>query len=188
MEFGKILILAVIFLTGIVFGVLGSYHFFTSSFHFPVEIGPDQIIPITDQDYFPYVHKLLSSSNESVHMVMFSVNYYPDYPESKENYLLDDLIELAERGIDVKIVTDQFQTEKPVLTYLSNNGVQIKYDSGDRTTRSKLIIIDRKYVFIGSTNWGYYSIERNHEANVLVYSSKLAEQFEGYFQGVWNEI
>ncbi|MBN2042342.1 MAG: hypothetical protein JW754_00885 [Candidatus Aenigmarchaeota archaeon] len=187
MESGKILIMSAIFISGLAVGLLCSYYFFISSVTYPVEIGPDQIIPVTDQNYFPYVHKILSEANDSVHMIIFDVKYYPDFPDSLENVLLDDLIRLAKNGIKVKVITDQYLTEKPVLTYLRENGIEIKYDTQDRTTHSKLIIIDRKYVFVGSTNWGFYSIEKNHEANVLVYSKKLAEQFLNYFNGIWNE-
>ena len=187
MESGKILFILIIFFSGLVIGLLGSYYFFISSTTYPVEIGSEQIIPVTDRNYFPYVHKILSEANDSVHMIMFDVKYYPDYPDSLENVLLDDLIRLAKNGIKVKIITDQYLTEKPVLTYLRENGIDIKYDTEDQTTHPKLIIIDRKYIFIGSTNWGFYSIEKNHEANVLIYSRNLAEQFINYFESVWNE-
>ncbi len=188
MENGKILVILAIFFSGLAIGLLCSYYFFITYTTYPVDIGSDQIIPVIDRDYFPYVHKILSEANDSVHMIMFDVKYYPDYPDSLENILINDLIKLVKNGTKVKIITDQFLTEKPVLTYLRKNGIEIKYDTEDQTTHPKLIIIDRKYVFIGSTNWGYYSIEKNHEANVLIYSRKLAEQFENYFEGVWMEF
>lgn len=187
METGKLGLIALVFFLGLLAGILVAYYSCSVSTEYPVEIGPDQIIPVTDQDYFPYVHKLLSEAGNSVHMVMFDVKYYPDHNNSKENILLEDLISLAGRGVEVRIVTDQYLTEKPVLTHLRENGVEIKYDQEGRTTHSKLIIVDGRYVLVGSTNWGYYSIERNHEANVLIYSERLARQFGRYFSSLWSE-
>jgi len=153
----------------------------------PAGLAENQAISLTDRDYFPTVHHLFNSSNVSIHMVMFSMNYYPDYPDSLANYLIEDLMEASERGIDVKIITDQFDTEKPVLSMLSETGINIKYDSKDTTTHGKLIIIDSKIVIVGSTNWSYYSIEKNHEANLIINSEEIAKQFEDYFEKIWRE-
>jgi phosphatidylserine/phosphatidylglycerophosphate/cardiolipin synthase-like enzyme len=184
---GKTLIIFIfIFLFGVVMGGFICLQV-AKSVYIPTNLSPNQIVPITDGNYFPNVHNLLISANLSIHMVMFDVKYYPNYPESLENTLLNDLIEKAKEGIDIRIVTDEYLTEKPVLTYLKNNGVNIKYDSKERTTHSKLIIIDGKIVIVGSTNWSYYSLERNREANVVVYSEGLAKKFETYFNQIWGE-
>jgi len=38
---------------------------------------------------------------------------------------------------------------------------------------------------IGSTNWSFYAIEKNHEANILIYSPQMAGEFENYFRQLW---
>ena len=103
------------------------------------------------------------------------------------NFIVKDLIEAANRGVDVRIVADEFQTEKAVIDYLRSKGIDIKFDNPKRTTHSKLIIIDRKVVIVGSTNWSYYAVEQNHESNVIIVSDKIAEEFEEYFEEVWGE-
>jgi len=172
-----------VFLVGLVFGMLIT----PSLSHYPVDITENQIALLTDRDYFGGVHTLLSQANRSIRMVMFDVKYYPDYPESLVNALLSDLESAAGRGVEVRIITDEYLTEKPVVRILKENGIDIKFDLKDTTTHSKLIIIDSKIVIVGSTNWGYHSIEKNHEANVIIYSVPIAKQFEGYFERIWVE-
>jgi len=64
-------------------------------------------------------------------------------------------------------------------------GIEIKHDSEEVTTHSKLVIIDGKTVILGSTNWSYYGLEKNHEANVLIRSKEIADYFEKYFDELW---
>ncbi|MEE9323190.1 MAG: phospholipase D-like domain-containing protein [Candidatus Aenigmarchaeota archaeon] len=179
--FAKITVLTAVLLLGV---VLGS---FLSPVKIPAEIGENQAIPVTDREYFQTVQNLIDSANSSIKVIMYSINYYPEYPDSRGHMLFFDLEEAAERGVDIKIITDQTPTEKPVLSILKDMGVEVKYDSKDVTTHAKLIIIDSKIVIIGSTNWSYYSIDKNHEANVLIRSPSIAKNFEGYFGSIWVE-
>jgi len=172
-----------IFIIGLFLGMFITYTLSQK----PVDVRENQVALLTDRDYFRGVQNLISEAKSSIHMVMFDIKYYPDYPESLVNSLLADLGDAASRGVDVRIITDEYLTEKPVVSILEENGIGIKFDSKEITTHSKLIIIDSKIVIVGSTNWGYHSIEKNHEANVIIYSVPLARQFEGYFESIWVE-
>jgi len=144
------------------------------------------VIPITDRMYFTQVHDILKNSKKSIHMVAFEIKYYPTYPNSSENMLIRDMIDAKKRGVDVKILLDESLKENSAFDYLRKNGIDIKYDSENVTTHAKIIIVDNKIVILGSTNWSYYSLEKNYEANVVLLSELIADYFEGYFQKVWN--
>jgi phosphatidylserine/phosphatidylglycerophosphate/cardiolipin synthase-like enzyme len=151
----------------------------------PADLTANQAVPVNDREYFSTMKALIDMANDSVHVSMFEIKWYPDYPDSSMNEILDALIRAKKRGIDVRIVTDEYLTDKPVLTYLEQNGLDIRYDSEETTTHSKLVIIDKKLVMVGSTNWSFYALEKNNEANVLIYSEDLAQQYEEYFRQVW---
>jgi len=182
------------FIFGIFLGILISVIIFRSLLicpickYEPVSLSEDQALPLTDQQYFYTVNNLLLSANKSVHIIMFEIKYYPDYPESNENRILEALIEVKRRGVDVKIVTDEYLTDHETFNYLKSNGLDIKFDSPNRTTHSKIIIIDGKVVVVGSTNWSYYAIDKNREVNVIIYSEHVAQQFEKYFEEVWQNL
>lgn len=179
---GKIIILVTLpFLAGLLSGVYIAYE------KGPAGLNDGQATPLTDREYFGSVKNFIGSANSSVRIIMFDIKYYPEYPESPSNLLIAFLSEAAAEGVDVRIITDEWLTEKPVLTMLEDAGVMIKYDSRDVTTHAKLIIIDSKIVIIGSTNWSYHSIDENHEANAVISSASLAAQFEDYFNSIWSE-
>ena len=143
------------------------------------------VIPITERDYFSIMHRELTRAEKSIHIAIFELKHYPEYPESKENLLVQDLVDAHNRGVEVKIVIDEFAENYSSYDYLKGIGIEIKHDSEEVTTHSKLVIIDGKTVILGSTNWSYYGLEKNHEANVLIRSKEIADYFEKYFDELW---
>ena len=152
------------------------------------ELTADYIIEvINDRDYFPAVHSLLDSAESSIHISMFSLTYYLEYPDSNVNMLLEDLAEAHDSGLDVKVIVDEWPEDVDKgVAYLEARGVPVRYDSKNQSTHTKLIIIDSTAVVVGSTNWRYYSMDKNHEANVIILSSDIAEDFENYFNTIWE--
>ncbi len=173
-------LLIILFVTGTLSGAALSCSFF------PTKENSEGIAVINDRDYFQSVSEILSSANHSIHMIMFEIKYYPNYSSSNENKLLQRLTEAKKRGLDVKIVVDEYLTDKEAMAYLRDRGVNIKYDSPHITTHDKLIIVDKKIVIIGSTNWSHYALDKNREANVIIYSKLIAKEFNEYFKNVWD--
>ncbi|HIE34005.1 MAG TPA: hypothetical protein EYP86_02565 [Candidatus Altiarchaeales archaeon] len=149
-------------------------------------IDSDYIIPVSDRGYFPRVHEILQKADKSIHIIAFELKYYTKYPKSKENILIQDLIEAHKRGVDVKIIVDEYSDENNAYSYLKENGIEIKYDSQKVTTHAKLIIVDNRIVVLGSTNFSYYGLEKNNEVDVIIYAKHIADYFEAYFQNLWK--
>jgi hypothetical protein len=158
---------------------------------------PDTVleVPIVDRDYYSEVISVIRNAQRSVHLLMFEIFYYPEFPGSKVNDLIDELANAHSRGVDVKVCLEGGEEflgedflEKQLRAYerLREHGVQIRGDSRGITTHAKLLIVDERTVVIGSTNWSYYAVERNAEANVLIESPSLASDFEEYFDGIWK--
>jgi phosphatidylserine/phosphatidylglycerophosphate/cardiolipin synthase-like enzyme len=144
------------------------------------------ITPITDSGYFDAAHKALSDAKSSIHIVTFELKYYKNQPNSKEDIIVRDLIYAKERGVDVKIIQDEFSENDNAYEMLKEKGLNIKYDTNQTTTHAKLIIVDGRIILIGSTNLSYFALERNNEANVLIVDEKTAEYFEKYFKNLWD--
>ena len=143
------------------------------------------LVPISDRGYFPAVYRELQNAQHSIHIVAFELKYYEDYPDSDQNKIVEALVDAHERGVDVRVIVDEYSKENNAYEFLKGRGIQIRYDSEDVTTHSKLIIVDGKVVILGSTNFSYYGLEKNHEANILVDAEHVAEYFEGYFEELW---
>ncbi len=147
-----------------------------------------EILPLSNRGYFPAVHRALQEADKSIHIATFELKYYEEYPDSLENTIIKDIIEAKKRGVEVKIIVDEYSKSNNAFDLLREEGVDIIYDSKSVTTHAKLVIIDGELVILGSTNFSYYGLEKNNEANVLIESSKIAEYYEEYFSGLWEDL
>ena len=172
----KFTLIGLIFLIGIGIGMI-----FSPTSQADVEI-------LNDEYLFPSLISEINNAEESVHLIVFQMINYDDYPDSQSNLLIRALVRAQERGVDVKIITDgALFDNKDNYEYLKELGLNVKSDAEDKVTHNKLIIIDSKKVFVGSSNWSYHSLAENHESNILVTDSKVAREFEDYFEEVWDD-
>jgi phosphatidylserine/phosphatidylglycerophosphate/cardiolipin synthase-like enzyme len=152
------------------------------------------VLAADDRDFFTIVHELISNAEKSVDVVLYQSRFYIRYPNSKSNVLVADLASASERGVKVRAVlelagwnVENSEGNRDVWNVLRDSGVELYFDPAERTSHSKLIIIDNEYVVVGSSNWSHYSLDRNYEANVVVSSKGVAKKFLEFFEGVIEE-
>jgi phosphatidylserine/phosphatidylglycerophosphate/cardiolipin synthase-like enzyme len=145
--------------------------------------------------YGSFVLDLLSHATTSVHASLYRVSVYPQFADSATSALVDGLIQAAGRGLDVRVLmddcsfyADSAEANLQSAIFLYQSGIDVRFDDPDVTTHAKLLVVDGETVVLGSTNWNYYSVERNIEANVaLVRMPDVASVFESYFASLWAE-
>lgn len=158
----------------------------------------DDVIPLVDAEYYPAVHKVLADAKKSILCVMFMAKLDPKHTGGAEYQLVLDLINVHKRGVKVKVIFDQnvkfwekgkernVIEKKSEYAYelISENGVPVFYDNENRVTHNKVLIIDKYVTIIGSTNWTYSALRKNHEASVMIKSGSVALAFEGKFEKI----
>jgi len=156
------------------------------------------LVPLPDTDastnYASWVVPYLTTAERSIHVVMYRVAHYPGFADSVSNHIIDALIRAAARGVDVRVIFDdcapypesaRANLEAAILLALS--GVDVRLDQPGATTHAKLAIVDERHVFVGSTNWNYYALERNNEAAIaLLNIPSVAAEFERFFTMAWT--
>ncbi len=146
-----------------------------------------EIQVINNRDYVPALLNEINKADESIYVAMFSATYYNSYPDSSANQILEALASAKSCGIDVKVIFDEYPEEiEKAVKYLRKNNISVKYDGTAQTTHAKLIIIDSETTILGSSNWRYYSLNRNNEANILIKSRTIAEKYNAYFEEIWS--
>ncbi|MBU0762044.1 MAG: hypothetical protein KKD39_03380 [Candidatus Altiarchaeota archaeon] len=150
-------------------------------------IDSSKITPVTDKAYFDAACGLIKSARKTIYVMAFEVKYYVKNPESRQNKLVRELIYAKERGVEVRVLVDEYSKENNALDVLLENGVDIKYDGQIQTTHAKLLIVDGEKILLGSTNLSFFGLEKNHEANILVEDYKTAYYYTDYFNKIWDE-
>jgi hypothetical protein len=144
---------------------------------------------LLDKDYYGNLSVILSRANKSVYVIMYVIKYDPKDPMDPVNTLLNILINLSKRNVDVKIIVDDetYNSYPETINYLLSHNISVKLDeSSGRTTHTKLVIIDGKIVFLGSHNWTQSALQRNHEVSVLIYDEDVAKILLRYFFDIWS--
>lgn len=145
--------------------------------------------PISNKSYFEELHPLLKHAKKSIYIIMFEMRYYPKYPNSPANILVRDLINAAKRKVKVEVILEQSKEvnekntnlNRKVGLILAKAGIKVYLDPIYQTTHNKLIIVDRTYTVVGSTNWTYHGLRENNESSVLINSEEVANAFSEYF-------
>jgi phosphatidylserine/phosphatidylglycerophosphate/cardiolipin synthase-like enzyme len=183
---GKINLILTGVIIGTILGVELVHYSTTLACPHNINLELTEVVPIWDRGYFPEAHKQLQQARKSIHMAQFELKYYEKHPNSSVNILIKDIIEAHKRGVDVKIIVDEFSEVSNAFDILKQNGIEVKMDPKNTTTHTKLIIIDGETVILGSTNLSYYALELNNEVNVMLKNSRTAEYYEKYFWNLWN--
>lgn len=164
---------------------------------YPVE----DVTPITNRVFFPTMHEALLSATRSIVVVQRSITLadrprylpgekpLPGRPASEVNVLVDDLIGAHKRGVDVTVVLDQTEdfvdsANDETADYLKAHGVRVLRDDLQQQTHAKLVVIDDRWVSVGSTNWTAPALESGNEASVLVTSAEINKVYRDYVQAL----
>ena len=152
----------------------------------------DDVIPLVDAEYYPAVHKALTNAKKTILCVMYMAKLDPGHTGGDEYQLVLDLINAHKRGVRVLVIFDQNvkfwekgnkkdileRKSKYAYDLLLRAGVPVFYDSKNRVTHSKVVVIDQYITIVGSTNWTYGALRKNHEASVMIKSRDVALAFE----------
>ena len=63
---------------------------------------------------------------------------------------------------------------------LRKNRIEVRFDSPATTTHTKLVVIDNRYVFLGSHNLTQAALKHNHEVSLLLDNTALAREIADY--------
>lgn len=109
------------------------------------------------------LEKMISESQKNIKI-------YIQYLNDKS---LNNLLVKAkkERNIEIEIIIDQKNFDAENTNFLKNNWIKI-IPFNWKTMHSKVILIDEKYLFIGSENFSDYSLDKNREMWILLRDEK----------------
>ncbi|HEY3999737.1 MAG TPA: phosphatidylserine/phosphatidylglycerophosphate/cardiolipin synthase family protein, partial [Candidatus Xenobia bacterium] len=132
---------------------------------------------------FPKAHEMIQNAKQSVQLEMYEFENDeagsakgPEVPGAQEQQqLMHDLVDAAQRGVDVQVILDQSKGKNGdlhndgMMQYLKQNGVNVIAYPPDTVNidHVKLLVTDSQQALIGGMNWGNHS-PVNHDADVLV--------------------
>lgn len=100
-----------------------------------------------------------------------------------------ELIRARERGVEVTVILDAGRSvlleNRVAAGMLTQNGIKVHYSGGGRVTHAKTVVIDDRFVLIGSHNLTQSALTHNNELSVLLDSPELAARTTRYLEAIF---
>ncbi|CEJ03776.1 hypothetical protein RMCBS344292_17753 [Rhizopus microsporus] len=106
------------------------------------------------------------------------------------NFTLDVISDAYQRGLDVRIITDNDQMDvkkgADVLLLNERYGIPYKYDNSDQFMHNKFAVIDNKTVITGSFNWSCGARYKNRENVIITNIPSVVDAYSKEFDKLWD--
>jgi len=104
--------------------------------------------------------------------------------------IADELARAARRGVAVTVILERGPDggdrlnidNRETAAYLSEAGVRVRFDSPDVVTHAKVVVIDGRFVYLGSHNLTQSALRHNNELSVRIDSPGMAAEVVAYLQ------
>jgi phosphatidylserine/phosphatidylglycerophosphate/cardiolipin synthase-like enzyme len=149
---------------------------------------------LKNQEYFPALIKAIDEAKSEIIMSFFLFKagvHNSSYPDR----LLAHLTGAVQRGVKVVVILensgghDRSLDAENGLTkeLLEKKGVEVYLDSPRKTTHTKLVVIDQRFILLGSHNLTQSALKYNNEISILLDNPDLAREAREYMQKIIKE-
>ena len=144
------------------------------------------IFVLQDSLYFDALVDHIRDAQSSIDISMF-VFKTTTSRNNKPKKLVYELIKAQKRGVRIRVVLEKSGYEdsineknEQVASTLRKNGIQVFFDSPKKINHAKLVIVDKRYSFIGSHNLTHSALAYNHEVSLLIDDKSIARDLTHY--------
>jgi hypothetical protein len=136
--------------------------------------------------YVDNVLALLQSAKRSIYVQMQYV--YPSALPGDRDFmrLVDALADAVRRGLDVRLITSQYENTPQYVEQLHEAGLAGVLRVQERV-HNKGIVVDSRTVLVSSQNWSASGTLRNRDAGVIIHHPEVAAFFEAIFIEDWEQ-
>lgn len=123
---------------------------------------------------------LIASANNTLDICVFTIS---------DDRISNALLKAYERGISVRIITDNDKTSDlgSDVENLYYQGIEVKTDRTEFHMHHKFMIVEKKTVLTGSYNWTRNAALYNQENIISITDSEVTKRFQSEFDCLWEE-
>lgn len=138
-------------------------------------------LPIISKDFPRVVIPLIEAAKRSIDIVVFDWRFYKHDPACSVSLFNMAIARAAARGVNVRCLVQN----DGVMESLNAIGCWARKLASKRILHTKLLIIDKENVIIGSHNYTQHAFTSNHEASIYVFvpgeNNSLVQYFDNLF-------
>lgn len=122
---------------------------------------------------------LLGKARCSIDICVFTIS---------DNELAHAIGDCMQRGVPVRIITDDEKTEDrgSDIWYLSGKGIPVRIDNSPHHMHHKFALVDGSSVVTGSFNWTRSASEYNMENIIVIEDKQTVDRYNHEFERLWK--
>ena len=151
-------------------------------------------VGVTDEKSYFSFRDLLASANDEVLILTYQISLREGPKRNLVNDLVRILVSKIQKNATVKILLNwKFKADilgiiqDRARKILKREGCEVRVFPVNKTLHSKLIIVDKQRVYLGSHNLTTTAMVENAESGIIINSKEIAEYFREYFFKHWGE-
>lgn len=152
---------------------------------------PGKVTLLTDHKYFDSLISGIRNAKKEITGCFFLFKISTGH-NNLPLKIAEELISAKKRGVEVSIELEQAATGKGTVyeqnrlaaKLLADAGIKVRFDAPKTTTHVKAVVIDRRYVYLGSHNLTQSALKYNNELSVMIDSPETAGEITAYLNGL----
>lgn len=127
------------------------------------------------------VQALIARATSTVEVAVFYLT---------NKWVVGELLAAHQRGVEVRVIVDATSAKNGYTKHelLRAAGIPTKVENWGGKMHMKAAVIDREFLVVGSMNWTRAGEDTNDENTLLIRSGRLANQFSGAFEQLWQSV
>ncbi len=142
---------------------------------------------LRNQEYADALLTQIGRASKSI-VCSFYLFKITDRRGNQPRRIAEELIRARKRGLAVTVILERGKSNQDRLyrdngataDLLSRGGVKVYFAAPGVTTHNKIVVIDNRYVFLGSHNLTQGALRYNNELSVLIDSPDMANEVRAY--------
>jgi cardiolipin hydrolase len=121
----------------------------------------------------------IGNSEETLDICVFTIS---------DNQIKDAIISAHHRGIQVRVISDNFKMydEGSDISELAGEGIEVKVDVSEYHMHHKFMVVDAKRILTGSYNWTRTAELQNAENIIVLNDVSISGKFLVEFEKLWE--
>ncbi|TWJ19491.1 phospholipase D-like domain-containing protein [Geobacter argillaceus] len=152
---------------------------------------PAQVTLLRNSDYAPALLDGIREAGKGIVVTMYLFKM-TDSPGNLPRRIAEELVRARGRGVEVTVLLEQSDRPQDSLNddnrataqFLKRGGVKVFFDTPRVTTHVKAVVIDGRWVYLGSHNLTQSALRHNNELSLRIDSRELAAEITAFLDRI----
>ena len=140
------------------------------------------ITPLYNQEYTEFVLPLICKAQNTIDIVTYDWRWYPDNPEHEIQKLNTAIIFSLSRLVKVRAILQ----DKNMVQFLRDLKISARHFHHQPTLHAKFLLIDDRYLILGSHNLTHRAMDYNIETSLLIDDPDIVLYYKLLFNNLYG--